>query len=329
MFPNAKSLRLRFFRGARLLVVALLSMCLPAGSQTARVAPAPVSSAASDARSVGVLPSACFPVESLSVADRELAEEWLLHALDHEALYTIAATLKPASLALSAGRISVSVPTVDEREALLRAARVLTSFHCGDLGATLVSGTVVIDGRRVLHGVFFRRAALRRAIEAHPMVFGAAGIAPMLPAEQALATTELLPPPLRHRAWGQLLGYPDYAVEFFARADQTQRESGKPGGEGIVPRDFYSVPTFTAGRGFFVWAVPKGHEENAVDRAIRLRAEAVLGRYRKLRERFVGEGKPGVVALVRELLCQGELCGVGIDADSALLFVDEHPARLQ
>jgi hypothetical protein len=98
-------------------------------------------------------------------------------------------------------------------------------------------------------------------------------------------------------------------VDFFARADAQQRESATGNAPGpMVPRDFFSVPTFARETNHFVWAVPKGHQPNAQDLAIREAAAPVLARYRELRGHFIGEGKPGVLALLRALLCSPTGC---------------------
>ncbi len=252
----------------------------------------------------GVPPAQCFPLEDLPAEDRVLAEDWLLEVMDKEGLFTLAGQHKPVTLALVPARVSVDNPTQEELARMRQAARILRRWHCGDdLGATLVAGTVVVKGQRVLHGVVFRRTRVAEMVQQWPAVYGAAGIDTAVPAEQVVATTELLPPPLRHRAWGLLLGYPAYAVEFFATADASQRETGN-----FVPRNFYSVPTFAKATNHFVWAVPKDHEERAEDREIRTRSEPLLERYRALREQMIGEGKPGPLQLLRALLCTEAGC---------------------
>ncbi len=261
--------------------------------------------------------SACFPMESLHPDDRKLGEKWLLDALDKEALYTVASTLKPVSLSFLAGRISITQPTEEELSSLRQAARILATWHCGDdLAAAVIPGTVILDGRRVVHAVFYRKAGVKEVIARFPAVYGAAGIVPELPAGQVLATVELVPPPLRHRAWGHLLGYPAYAVEFFASADEIQRTSADTTRMGIVPRDFVSVPVFAKPTNHFVWAAPKGHQENDDDRDIRNRAAPVLQRYHQLRGAHINEQGEGVLNLVRALLCDANRCGLPMESST-------------
>jgi hypothetical protein len=249
----------------------------------------------------------CFPFERLNESDRQQADEWLMTVLDQEGLYSLADNQKAATLAFVAARVDVVSPSTEELDKLARAHRILQHFRCGgDFAATTIAGTVVFEGKRVVHGVVFRRERIPEVIAANPEVYGAAALEPGMPAEQVLATVELMQPPLRHRVWGHLLGYPGYAVEFFAQADQQQRESGDNSRAGIVPRDFYSVPTFKRETNHFVWAVPKGHQENDADRAIRDRAAATLARYRAIREQMSSHGNPDAVGLVRALLCKDD-----------------------
>lgn len=265
-----------------------------------------------------VPPAECFPFERLSAEDRELAEKWLLDTLDTEGLFSIADNQKAVTLAFVPVRIPIENPALDETAELHRAARILRHWRCGgDMAASLIAGTVIFDEKRVVHAVVFRRDAVREVVAARPELYASAGIEPHMPAEQVIATVELLRPPLRHRAWGHLLGYPPYAVDFFATADQAQRESGDNSTTGIVPRDFYSVPTFKRETNHFVWAVPKGHQETDDDRGIRQRAAPTLERYRDLRDRMVGDGKPGLLPLVRELLCHQGKCRAGTQARSS------------
>lgn len=104
----------------------------------------------------------------------------------------------------------------------------------------------------------------------------------------------------RHRGFGYLHGYPKYAVDFFVAAARHRDETGES-----VTRTFVRIPTFGRHVGGFVYAAPVDHVENEADRELRLRAEAVLNAYRLLRERYVGDAKPGVVALLRDWFDDG------------------------
>ena len=55
----------------------------------------------------------------------------------------------------------------------------------------------------------------------------------------------------------------------------------------------------------FAWAVPRGHVENDDDRAIRARAAGILDDYERRRALYIGEGKSGALALLRDAFDDG------------------------
>ena len=52
--------------------------------------------------------------------------------------------------------------------------------------------------------------------------------------------------------------------------------------------------------------MPKGHQENEDDAALRAAAAPVLTRYKQLRAEAIGDGKPGVLQLVRTWFDDGD-----------------------
>ncbi len=104
----------------------------------------------------------------------------------------------------------------------------------------------------------------------------------------------------RWRGQGYLYGYPDYAVDFFVQAGEAEARTGQ-----FVPRDPVRVPTFgtTLERSNFVWTAAKGHTENEQDRALTTRAARILAAYTERRARYIGPGKPGAFALLRDWYC--------------------------
>ena len=59
----------------------------------------------------------------------------------------------------------------------------------------------------------------------------------------------------------------------------------------------------TPERSNFVWTVAKGHETNDADRALFARAAQILAAYTERRVRYIGAGKPGAFALLRDWYC--------------------------
>jgi hypothetical protein len=253
---------------------------------------------------------ACFDTAALSPAERELNEALLLKALDSEALYTILADIKPMSSGFERQDISVEAPDGTTVEAT---RRVLATWQCGaDLAAGLQAFARVHDGKRTLHAWVARRSAVRALITRQSTFFAALGVTPTMPAGETLLTIEHALPAVRFRGSGWLFGYPDDAVTFFVDAALSQERTGQ-----FVVRDFRSVPTFGNPTNQFVWARPKGAVDSPEELAIEGRAREVLADYRARRARFIGPGRPGAVALVREALGKGPADSAGAGAPGA------------
>ena len=239
----------------------------------------------------------CFSLDGLLPEQRARAEALFLAMLDSEALYTIAADLKPMSSGYVRFQFEVAKPELADIETT---RALLARFRCGDrFYADVLTFAAVYDGKRYAEGVVFNRAALERAIRAHPTYFASFGLTPNAHPMAVVHTVEQAEPAARWRGYGYLFGYPDAAVDFFVTAGTSQAETGK-----FVERDFRHIPTQTRATGGFTWAVPRGSAETDEEKHLRTRALAVLEDYRARRARLIGEGKPGVVALLRELTAQ-------------------------
>jgi hypothetical protein len=246
----------------------------------------------------GVPRDQCFPIERLPAEFRPRAEELLLQAMDREALFTIVGGLKPVSSGWLSTRIEVTKPDI---ESLERDRRILETFHSGgELVATLQPFWRVYEETRYLDGYFVHRPSLRETIRRHRDYFGFYGLTESSHPIQTIMAVEYDPSPQRERGYGYLFGYPDYAVDFFVRSGFEQRRTGQ-----LVPRDFISIPVFERETNRFVYAVPKGHEMNDEDRRLRERAAPILAMYRELRPKYIGEGKPGIVQLIRDWFDDG------------------------
>jgi hypothetical protein len=245
----------------------------------------------------GVPRNECFPLEQLAQPLRGRSEALLLHALDTEALYTLIGDLKPLS-----SLAEITLP-VDRRETLdleeLR--RATAAWHCGDDYSALVHHFVESrDGRVGYEGQVWNRAALAALLARHASLFARFGITAGLHPDAVMRAVDRIPMPERARAYGFLYGYPDYAIDFFLAAGQQEHDSGQR-----TPTDTVSVPTYARSTGLYVWSVSKGHVENAADRQIRKEAVVILQDYLSRRPRYIGPGKPGVVALLRDWLDDG------------------------
>lgn len=252
--------------------------------------------------------SECFPIAELPTELASASEALLLAALDSEALFTIAGGLKPVS-----GGFATFFPNehgVLDDAAVERTSALMAPWHCGDELAAGVYAFVHSDaqGGRYADAIVGHSAALQRLRDRHREFFAPYPSERGAPALDLVFAVERDPSPLRRwRGYGYLFGYPAYAVDFFVDAEDARARTGRRS-----ERDFLSVPIHGGVTERFAWAVPRGHVENDDDRSIRERAQRILQHYEALRARFIGEGRPGPIALVRQLLCgDAPTCDVG------------------
>lgn len=253
--------------------------------------------------------NACFPLETLSPADRLVADRVLLEFSDREGLYTLAGGLKPVSSDVRDLAFRVA-PTLDtsalQRVEQLR--RVSAALHCGELTMFVQIFTATSPGRendtmRNATMVVVHRSALRRLIARRAAYFNALGVTASSDPRDVVAAVENASRAERWRGYGLLFGYPDEAVEFFVRAG-IEGDSLKR----IVSRDFRRVETFhkfpearggPATMSSFVYAVPKGASDSPGDAALRQAAAPIYARYADMRARYFKADSSGAVQLWR------------------------------
>jgi hypothetical protein len=182
----------------------------------------------------------------------------------------------------------------------------------------------------------FNMPALQRVVAAHSDLFAAFGVTPHTPPEAVVLNLERFQGkrPEEHearlgwdranaaklaaydRAKGLLRGYPHSAIEAYVEARQKEFATGEPARRG-GPKDpsFIRIPGHNStGEGhpnspnelYYTMAV-RG-QPNEEDRALRRKAEAILSEYRRRRERYIGPGKPGIAALLRDWFCTAASC---------------------
>jgi hypothetical protein len=190
---------------------------------------------------------------------------------------------------------SLDLTEIEETREAFRA------WRCGDAFFADVHHFREPHGDRLyVEGAVWNLPALRELIDARPALFARYGLTRSAHPLEVVLAIEYDRTVARYQGYGYLYGYPEYAVEYFAEAETARERT-----EVRVERDFFSVPTFERSSGAYAWAVPKGHVENEADRRILAKAKAVLDDYRGRRERYIGEGKPGVVELLRDWFCDG------------------------
>lgn len=294
----------------------------------------------------GVSRAECFPFEKLPAEQRKTAEELLLKALDSEALYTIVGGLKPMSGGFQSFRMQVNLPRIefneaeknvrefeakpaenltdDEKRLLAQSKQaverkqvsdkinetknIFAHWRCGEeLFADVQHFSQTFEGKRSFDTIVFSRSSLRRKLSEKSDFFSRFGISENSHPLEVLYAVEYNETSARFAGYGYLFGYPDYAVRFFVQAADEERFTGK-----FVERSFITLPTFT-GANRFVYAAPKDHAENEFDKNLRARAEPVFNEYKRRRAEYIGEGKKGVVEMLRDWFCDaGGKCQVAV-----------------
>jgi hypothetical protein len=195
-------------------------------------------------------------------------------------------------------RVPLDDPDLDEVE---KTRRGLAAWRCGSYFYADVRHFREPHGDRLYaEGAVWNLPLLARLIEEHSSFFSRFGLTPSAHPLEVVLAIEYDETVARYRGYGRLYGYPEYAVSYFAEAESTRERTDRK-----VARDFFSVPTYARAEGAYAWAVPRGHAENEEDRRILERARTVLDEYRRRRELYVGEGKPGVVELLRDWFDDG------------------------
>jgi len=229
------------------------------------------------------------------------ADELSLRILDSEALYTLTHGLKPVSEGFWRARFPEGETTSPEVDAV---RAVLDTLPLGpDLEAGVYVFATPFGGKWSASAFVVHKPSLQALIQRRSDVFEPLGVTSVTPPQKVMEAIDRAGPSVRWRGFGLVFGYPEYAVEFFVAAGEKQAETGK-----FVERDFLNLPTFASERGRFVYAVPKGHVEREEDRDLKTKAEAIFHTYQPWRSAFVGDGKPGAVALLRCWLAAPVAC---------------------
>lgn len=158
----------------------------------------------------------------------------------------------------------------------------------------------IYNGERAFDAVVMNRALVSNMIKARQGFWSFYGITPNAEPLEVLLSIEHDDTTRRNMGYGYLFGYPNYAVEFFAEAADRETRTNV-----FVERDFLVMPTFEEKRRF-VWAVPKGYRDQAVDQDIRTKAQTILEAYRTRRAAYIGTGKPDILALIRNWFCDAQ-----------------------
>jgi hypothetical protein len=242
----------------------------------------------------------CFDDTGLKGDDLVYARELLWKALDREALFTFAGGLKPLSISFEMLRVNAEETSAVDLEKAARVRRVLPAFGCEavDIQSELLHSDFIMDGRRYLHAVVFRRQHLSAVVSRHPDLFGLYGLTPAAHPLEILMATEYARNDEGALLLGHLLGYPASAVDFFFAAAREQRRTGL-----FVRRGFRRVDSFTKSN-HFVWALPLNEtpDANPETKLVAACAAQVLEAYKQRRQRYESTGP---FALLRDWSKEG------------------------
>lgn len=242
-------------------------------------------------------------LKQLSTTERAQADSLLRNALDHEALYTLLSELKPISsigqtitypIAKDSsnwdGQAEVTHLSQDGIRNMLGKIsswyKITQGLSSSKLQFLLLPYRRVGDGKRNFQILVCRRDLVDQTLQKHAAFFGQWGFVPGADIATLLTTIEFEDRHDRYRAYGYLFGYPDHAVDFFVEASRSEAQNQQ-----FIPRDFFQIPVHSGARGYFTYALPKGKAPSQVDSILYRRATEVLAKYRRIRPRYVREGK--------------------------------------
>jgi len=235
----------------------------------------------------------CMALEKLPPELRRKSEELLLKALDSEALYTFIGGVKPMSSGMASFTFSVNNPDLKDLE---EARQAIAAWKCGDsIFATIFSFHQIYEGKRTSDLTVIQPERFSQMLARYSKFFSPFGLSSSAHPLEALIMIENDPTVARLEGLGYFFGYPEYAVRWFADAETHRRDTGE-----FVERDFRSFETFARSERGVVWAVAKGAEERPEDRQFAATVEPILAAYRERRSRYIGDGKPGPAALLRD-----------------------------
>jgi len=242
--------------------------------------------------------------------DKALADTILAYALDHEALYSLADTIKPIS-SVKFLRFAIAKDStmkdgdanITLQDSLLKKIetyqKVCKALSIGDFEFVLLPFERTEKSIRNLEIYVVRKSRLVSILKTYSVFFGQWGFTPSTSPAVVLTAIEYESRLDRNRAFGYLFGYPKHAVDFFVESTRKQEaDSAKV----LVPRDFFAIPVFAGNTGYFTYATPKGYQPTAVDSAIYKNAMVTLERYKTLRVKFVTPGGLNATKLWMELI---------------------------
>lgn len=235
-----------------------------------------------------------FTKQSFTPAQAALADSILRYALDHEALYTLADTLKPISsvkyldykIAKDSSQKDGDAFVVKNLQYLDKVEtyqQVCNQLSRGDWLFVLMPFENVDKGQRNITISVVRRSSFAKMLLRYAPFFGQWGFAANADPATVLPVIEYETQTDRFRGYGYMFGYPQHAVDFFVEAAKTQKADKE---KKLVPRDFFAIPVYAGDKGYFTYATPKGYIPQEVDNRLLKNAGTTLEKYKSLRKKY-------------------------------------------
>ncbi len=243
--------------------------------------------------------SSCSTTNSISQFKKNynnhLADSLLAYALDHEALYTLADTLKPMSSVKFLRYAIAKDSSMQDGDAVViqndSLINLIDQFNtiCKELSNDTWQFVMVPFQRteknmRNLEIYVIRKDAFANKIKQYQSFFGQWGFTPSTNPAVVLSVIEYETKWDRNRAYGYLFGYPAYAVDFFVEANKIQQADVN---KKIIPRNFFAIPVFAGNQGYFTYAMPKAYQPNDIDSTIYNKAQSTLTKYQLMRSKYL------------------------------------------
>lgn len=233
---------------------------------------------------------------ALSSLEQRQIDSLLQWGLEHEALYTLWANIKSISSLSSYTLLnldSIKKPGTTFRIAGSKSGGVdglcdfqkivnrLNQLNIPDLTFVFVPNSWG-DDMRFVQLTVARRSVLNKVLEKKSSFFGPLGLVPGAEPHVVVSVIENLPRDERHRGYGYLFGFPDYAIDFFIKAGIKKEETGE-----FVERNFFRIPVYD-GIGSFVYAYPKDYTPTIeTDSILYYKSEKVLNDYKAIRGKYL------------------------------------------
>lgn len=222
--------------------------------------------------------------KQLQTDEKRIADTLLTTAFDHEALYTLADTLKPMS-SVKLYRLPVFSNDAAQRDSAIKVMQqvqyVVNKLSFGNFAFILNPFERRDSIYKYLEVYVLRKSRLQSLLLSQSSFYNQLGITEKALPATVLAVTEYESKYNRWRSYGYLFGYPSHAVDFFVMAGQQQDSTGQ-----FVKRDFFHIPVYAGNAGYFTYAVPKGYQAGAADSALYHKALTTLNSYKKKRARY-------------------------------------------